>query len=105
MIFVAQIVQRLSISFALGLTLAPSSEAHGSPPSPDASTFPSAETVPLDPAIPPPSDVPNACGQPDDIVPAISLIDLNPNSMTYSDHYSLDTFQSEVLVIYWALAS
>ena len=55
--------------------------------------------------IPPPSETPGDCGLSGSEVPDFQLMDLNPNSSTHTQTYTLDTFQAEVLVIYWALAS
>jgi hypothetical protein len=82
-----------------------SAQARAEPPQPEAGLLPSpAPSVEASPP-PPPSDVPGDCGLNDDPVPDFELIDLNPGSATYKQAYTLDTFQSQVLVIYWALAS
>ena len=94
---------RNSLTFIglLGFSL----QADASPPEPDAGLAPFPSTpVELTPPAPP-SEVPSDCGLGDDPVPEFELIDLNPGSSTYTQSYTLSTFQSQVLVIYWALAS
>ena len=86
-------------------TLALSSPSWASPGVPEAGSFPG-ETLPNVPsAVPPPSDAPGECGLEGAAVPDFLLRDLNPSSSTYQQDFTLDVFQAEVLVIYWALAS
>jgi hypothetical protein len=79
--------------------------AWASPEVPDAGLFPDETLSSLPSAVPPPSEVPGECGLEEAAVPDFLLRDLNPSSSTYQQDYTLDVFQSEVLVIYWALAS
>ena len=72
---------------------------------PDAGAFPSANPTSNRLDVPPPNETESDCGWLEKDLPPFELIDLNPNSATYGSTYSLNTFQSEVLVIYWALAS
>ena len=55
--------------------------------------------------VPPPDASDGDCGDEEKDLPSFELIDLNSNSPTFGSTFTLDTFQSEVLVIYWALAS
>ena len=82
-----------------------SSPSRASPDAPEAGLFPGESLPSMPSAVPPPSEVPGACGLDGDVVPDFLLRDLNPSSSTYQQDFTLDVFQSEVLVIYWALAS
>ena len=72
---------------------------------PESGTFPSPSPHSNQLAVSPPNQTESDCGWSEKDLPPFELIDLNPNSATFGSIYSLDTFQSEVLVIYWALAS
>jgi hypothetical protein len=85
--------------------MALSSVAWASPPEPEAGLFPSPAQATVAGPVAPPSTVPADCGLGDGPVPDFELVDLNPYSMSLGQTYTLDTFQSQVLVIYWALAS
>ena len=39
------------------------------------------------------------------MVPAFSLVDLNPNSATYTQTRTRDEFLGQVVVIYWAVST
>ena len=82
-----------------------STGAWAGPPSPDAGLFPSPAPATLAGPVAPPSEAPSDCGLGDGAVPDFELVDLNPYSESLGQTYTLDTFQSQVLVIYWALAS
>ena len=79
--------------------------ALGEPIEPDAALFPSPPPATEVFPVAPPSDIPGDCGVYNETVPNFSLIDQNPNSPSYGESFTRDTFQSQVLVIYWALAS
>lgn len=81
------------------LCFAPTANSQPSPP--EAGLFPSSNQSP----VPPPDASDGDCGDEEKDLPSFELIDLNSNSPTFGSTFTLDTFQSEVLVIYWALAS
>jgi len=95
---------RYKVASLLGASLLPV-QAFAQGPEPDAGLLPSPELSSEVLATAPPSEVPGDCGLSDDVVPDFELVDLNTASATYEQAYTLDTFASEVLVIYWALAS
>ena len=95
---------RPSLLSSLGL-LVVSTSVWAGPPEPEAGLFPSPAQATLTGPVAPPSEAPGDCGLIDGPVPDFALVDLNPYSESLGQTYTLDTFQSQVLVIYWALAS
>ena len=79
--------------------------ANSQPSQPEAGIFPASAKASNQSPVPPPDATDSDCGDEEKDLPSFELIDLNSNSPTFGSTFTLDTFQSEVLVIYWALAS